>query len=222
VLAILLASLRRELRTGEALLPMLLFSLVVILVSGFAFDLPELTVAFRERLVTGILWISIAFAMIVGQARHLLADREEERWSGLLLAPVDRTLLFAIKWIEGLLLGLTLEVVLLPLCVVLFGLSLQGKLAALVAVLLVCTAGLAALGTVLGTVVARLGRGEALLAILVLPAAAPVLIAGVRSTEAILEEGTLGAAAPWPAVALTTMVVYAAIGGLLYESVLVE
>jgi ABC-type transport system involved in cytochrome c biogenesis permease component len=70
--------------------------------------------------------------------------------------------------------------------------------------------------------VARLGRGEALLAILVLPAAAPVLIAGVRSTEAILEEGTLSAAAPWPAVALTTMVVYAAIGGLLYESVLVE
>jgi ABC-type transport system involved in cytochrome c biogenesis permease component len=115
VFAILLASLRRELRTGEALLPMLLFSLVVILVSGFAFDLPELAVAFRERLVTGILWISIAFAMIVGQARHLLADREEERWSGLLLAPLDRTLLFAIKWIEGLLLGVALEVVLLPL-----------------------------------------------------------------------------------------------------------
>jgi heme exporter protein CcmB len=220
--AILLASLRRELRTGEALLPMLLFSLVVILVSGFAFDLPELEAAFRERLVTGILWISIAFAMIVGQARHLLADRQEERWAGLLLAPVDRTVLFAVKWIEGVLLGVVLEVVLVPLCIVLFDLSLAGRLLPLAVTLLICTAGLAALGTILGTVVARLGRGEALLAILVLPAAAPVLIAGVRSTEAILEGGGLAGAAPWPTVALTTMVLYAAIGGLLYESVLVD
>jgi heme exporter protein CcmB len=220
--AILRASLRRELRTGEALLPMLLFSLVVVLVSGFAFDLPELEAALRDRLVTGILWIAIAFAMIVGQARHLLADRQEERWAGLLLAPIDRTVLFGLKWIEGVLLGVVLEGVLVPLCVVLFDLSLGGRWLPLAAALLVCTAGLAALGTIFGTVVARLGRGEALLAILVLPAAAPVLIAGVRSTEAILEAGTLAAAAPWPTVALTTMVLYAAIGGLLYESVLVD
>lgn len=221
-LAILQASLRRELRTGEALLPMLLFSLVVVLVSGFAFDLPELEVSLRGRLITGILWISIAFAMIVGQARHLLADRQDERLSGLMLAPLDRTALFAVKWLEGFMLGVALEIVLVPLCVVLFDLDLAGRLLPLAAVLAVCTAGLAALGTILGTVVARIGRGEALLAILVLPAAAPVLIAGVRSTEAVFEGGTLAAAAPWPTVALTTLVIYAAVGAMLYESVLVE
>jgi heme exporter protein CcmB len=216
------ANLRRELRTGEALVPMLLFALVVLVVAGFAFDLPALDAEARRHLVPGILWTAIAFAMLVGQARHLIADRDEERWTGLLLAPLDRTLLFGVKWFEGMLLGAALEVVLLPLSVVLFDLRLADRWGAMIGVVALCTASLAALGTLLGSIVARLGRGEALLAILVLPAAAPVLIAGVRSTEAVLAGGGLAAAAPWPAVAAGTLVVYGALGALLFESVLVE
>ena len=40
---VLLTDLRRELRTGEALIPMLLFALVVLVVAGFTFNLPELS-----------------------------------------------------------------------------------------------------------------------------------------------------------------------------------
>ncbi|RMF73328.1 MAG: hypothetical protein D6738_09005, partial [Acidobacteria bacterium] len=177
-LAILAADARREARTGEALMPMLVFALVVFVVAGFAFDLPALLAEQRRALVPGILWTAIAFAMLVGQARHLLADRDEDRAAGLLCAPIDRALLFGIKWCEGILLGVALEIVLVPLAVVFFDLDLAGAWTGLATILLACTAGLAALGTLLGSVVARLGRGEALLAILVLPAAAPVLIAG--------------------------------------------
>lgn len=223
VTAILTADLRREARTGEALAPMLLFALVVLLVAGFAFNLPELTADDRRRLAPGILWTAIAFATLVGQARSLLADRDEERWSGLVLAPVDRSLLFIVKWFEGLVLGAALEIVVAPLMVVLFDADLSGgRGASLAAVLLVCTGGLAALGTLLGGAVARLGRGEALLAILALPAAAPLLIAGVSSTGAILGGQGLAGAAPWPAVACGASALYVAAGALLFEAVMVE
>lgn len=220
--AIVAADLRREARTGEALVPMLVFALVVLVVAGVAFNLPGLDVAARQRLLPGIVWIAIAFGMLVGQARHLLADREDERGVGLLVAPVDRGLLFAVKWIEGAALGFVLEAIVLPLSIVFFALDVSHSWPRLVLVLVPCTAGLAALGTLLGSVVARLGRGEALLAILVLPAAVPLLIAGVVSTTRLLEGATLAECAPWPSVALGSAVVYAALGALLYESVLVE
>ncbi len=223
VAAILAADLRREARTGEALAPMLLFALVVLLVAGVAFNLPELTADDRRRLAPGILWTAIAFATLVGQARSLLADRDEERWSGLVLSPLDRSLLFGVKWVEGLLLGVALEVVLAPLMVALFDVDLSGGRAwSLAAILLVCTGGLAALGTLLGGAVARLGRGEALLVILALPAAAPLLIAGVASTGTVLGGQGLAEAAPWPAVALGAAVLYTAAGAMLFEAVMVE
>ncbi len=220
--AVLGADLRREIRTGEALFPMLMFSLVVLLVAGFAFDLPALPAGERRRLAPGILWVAIAFATLVGQARALLADREDDRWTGLLLSPLDRTLLFAAKWLVGLLLALVLEVVLVPLAVILFELPVDISWGGLAAILLLASGGLAALGTLVGAIVARLGRGEALLAILVLPAAAPVLIAGVRTTTTLLAGGSLPDAAPWPGVAAGTLVLYLALGGLLFESALQE
>ncbi len=221
-LAVLGADLRREVRTGEALFPMLMFSLVVLLVAGFAFDLPALPAEERRRLAPGILWIAIAFATLVGQARSLLADREDDRWTGLLLSPLDRTLLFLAKWTVGLGLAAALELVLVPLTVILFELPAGVSWGGFAAILALCSGGLAALGTLVGAIVARLGRGEALLAILVLPAAAPVLIAGVRSTGVLLGGGTLLDAAPWPAVAAGTLVLYLALGGLLFESALQE
>ena len=221
-LAVLGADLRRELRTGEALLPMLMFALVVLLVAGFTFDLPALPAAERRRLAPGILWIAISFATLVGQARALLADREDDRWTGLLLAPLDRTVLFLAKWLVGLLLAAALELVLVPLAAILFELPAGTAWGSLAGILLLASGALAALGTLVGAIVARLGRGEALLAILVLPAATPVLVAGVRTTGVLLDGGTLADAAPWPAVAAGTLVLYLALGGLLFESALQE
>ena len=221
--AILAADFRRETRTGEALAPMILFALVVLVVAGFTFNLPELDAEDRRRLAPGILWIAIAFATLVGQARSLLADRDEERWSGLVLAPLDRSLLFGVKWFEGFALGAVLEVVLTPLSAALFDLDLSGgRWLSLSAILLICTAGLAALGTLLGGAVARLGRGEALLSILVLPAAVPLLIAGVSTSSAVLAGEGFAGASPWPAVALGASVLYVAVGALLFEWVMVE
>ncbi|MBP7146772.1 MAG: heme exporter protein CcmB [Acidobacteria bacterium] len=221
--ALLAADLRREARTGEALVPMLMFALVVLVVAGFTFNLPEMTPEDRRRLAPGILWTAIAFAMLVGQARSLLADRDEERWLGVLVSPLDRTVLFGVKWLEGLLLGAAVEVLLVPLTIVFFDLEAGGgRLAALSVILLLGTAGLAALGTLLGSLTASLGRGEALLAILVLPVATPVLLAGSLTTAAVLAGSGLAGAAPWPAVAAAALGIYLALGALLFESVLAE
>jgi heme exporter protein CcmB len=220
--ALFAADLRRELRTGEALVPMLMFAMIVLVVAGVTFNLPEMGPDDRRRLAPGILWTAIAFAMLVGQARALLVDRDEERWQGLLLSPLDRTALFAVKWLEGLLLGLAVELLLVPLTVVFFDLPPGLHWGQLALALLLGTGGLAALGTLLGSLTTSLGRGEAMLSILVLPVASPILIAGSMTTAKLLAGGTLADASPWPAVLLATLGLNLALGALLFESVLVE
>ncbi len=220
--ALFVADLRRELRTGEALVPMLMFAMIVLVVAGVTFNLPELGPDDRRRLAPGILWTAIAFAMLVGQARALLVDRDEERWQGLLLSPLDRTALFAVKWFEGLLLGLAVEALLVPLTIVFFDLPPGIRWEQLALALLAGTGGLAALGTLLGSLTTSLGRGEAMLSILVLPVASPILIAGSMTTATLLAGGTLAGAAPWPAVLVATLGLNLALGAILFESVLVE
>ncbi len=220
--ALLAADLRRELRTGEALVPMLMFAMIVLVVAGVTFNLPELGPDDRRRLAPGILWTAIAFAMLVGQARALLVDRDEERWQGLLLSPLDRTVLFGVKWLEGLLLGLAVEVLLIPLTIVFFDLPPGIRWGEFGLALLAGTGGLAALGTLLGSLTTSLGRGEAMLSILVLPIASPILIAGSMTTARLLAGGALSDAAPWPAVLLATLGLNLALGAILFESVLVE
>ena len=220
--ALFAADLRRELRTGEALVPMLMFAMIVLVVAGVTFNLPEMGPDDRRRLAPGILWTAIAFAMLVGQARALLVDRDEERWQGLLLSPLDRTALFAVKWLEGLLLGLAVEVLLVPLTIVFFDLPPGIRWEQLALAMLAGTGGLAALGTLLGSLTTSLGRGEAMLSILVLPVASPILIAGSMTTAALLAGGTLASATPWPAVLVATLGLNLALGAILFESVLVE
>ena len=80
-------------RTPEAVPAMVLFSIGTFVLFHFALDEREVS----GNLASGILWVTLLFAAVLGMNRLFVAEREEGGFDAFLLAPVDRTSLFVAK-----------------------------------------------------------------------------------------------------------------------------
>jgi heme exporter protein B len=183
--------LRIEGRTKETLSATVLFALVELVVFGFAFDLDTIRRMGPAKVVPGLLWMTLAFSAIVGFTRSFRLERAREALAAVAMAPVDRGAVFVGKWLANVVLLAILEAFLLPLTALFFDVDILSTAAPLVAVVGLHTVGLAALGTLFAGVASRLGRGEALLATLLLPAATPLFLSAVHCTAAALEATSL-------------------------------
>jgi heme exporter protein B len=212
--------LRIEWRTLEALSSMVLFSLIVLVVFNFAFDLSTVRQLGVDRLVPGVLWTTFAFSGIVGFSRSFQLERHRDSLTALVLAPVDRGALFAGKALANLATVLALQILVLPLSAVFFDYNLFAVAGPLLLVVAVHTLGLAELGTLFAAVVAKVGRGEALLATLLFPVASPLFISAVKCTASALAGEGLGPVSHWMLVAVGFDVLYFFVALLTFEFVL--
>jgi heme exporter protein B len=221
-LTIAAKDLRIEGRTFRTAASTGLFALVVLVVFAFAFDLDTVRKLGAPRVVPGVLWVTLSFAAIVGLTRSFEIERQRDALTALALAPVDRGAVFAGKGLASLVLMLALQAVLVPLALVFFDATDTVALPALALVLLVHTIGLAELGTLFAAVASRLARGEALLAVLLLPAATPLLLSAVQCTRGALGGDPLAANARWMLVTAGCDVLYFLVALLVFEPVLEE
>jgi len=222
VLAIAAKDLRIEGRTFRTAASTGLFALVVLVVFAFAFDLDTVKRLGAPRVVPGVLWVTLSFASIVGLTRSFELERQRDALTALAMAPVDRGAVFAGKGLASMILILGLQVVLVPLTLVFFDATGAVALPALVVVLVLHTIGLAELGTLFGAVASRLARGEALLAVLLLPAATPILLSAVQCTKGALSGEPLAANARWLLVTAGFDVLYFLVALLVFETALEE
>jgi heme exporter protein B len=220
--AIALKDLRIEGRTFRMAASTGLFALVVLVVFAFAFDLDTVRRLGAPRVVPGVLWVTLSFAAIVGLTRSFEIERQRDALTALAMTPVDRGAIFAGKGLASLTLILGLQAILVPLTLILFDATDTVALPALAAVLLLHTIGLAELGTLFGAVASRLARGEALLAVLLLPAATPILLSAVQCTKGALSGEPLADNARWMLVTAGFDVLYFLVALLVFESVLEE
>jgi len=82
------------------------------------------------------------------------------------------------------------------------------------------TVALAAVGTLFAAMTAQVRARELLFPVLLLPVEAPVLLATVKATEAVLLGETLGSVAHWLKLLAAADVVYVAVGVLTFDFVL--
>jgi heme exporter protein B len=214
--------LRIEGRTGETLLASALFALVELVVFGFAFDLDTIRRMGPEKVVPGLLWLTLAFAAIVGFTRSYRLERSREALSAVALAPIDRGAVFVGKWLANLALLAMLEAILIPLVALFFDVDIVGVALPLLLVVGTHTIGLAALGTLFGAVVSKLGRGEAMLATLLLPAATPLFLSAVHCTASALASQPLSADRRWLLLAVGLDVLYVLVAVLIFDAILEE
>jgi heme exporter protein B len=188
--ALIRKDVRLELRTRESIPAMVLFSLSTFVLFHFALDEAEVSGA----LASGILWVTLLFAAVLGINRLFVADREEGGFDGFLLAPVDRTALFVAKAtvLFGFLAAVEVFVV-AAFAILLLGPSPWPGLPSLALVLLLADAGLAVIGTLVAALAVQTRARDLLVPLLALPLSVPLVIAGARACEPLLAEGGAGA-----------------------------
>jgi len=111
VLAIVGKDIAAELRTKEMMSTMFIFSLLIIFIFNFAFDLRAENM---QTLAPGVLWVAVAFAGMLGLSRSFILERDQNVLDGLLLAPVDRSAIYFGKMIGNVLFIGVVEVIILP------------------------------------------------------------------------------------------------------------
>ncbi len=180
--AILRKDILIELRTRQALLSMTLFALLTVLILAFAF---EPTLEETKMIGPGLLWVAFAFAGTIGLEQTLSTEREEGGMEGLLLAPLDRGLIYAAKLIANTLFMIIAETLTLPFFVIFYNIDLVGFLPALLLINLLGTVGFCAVGTLLSTITAQTKLRGVLLPVILFPMIVPVFLAAVEGTSAL-------------------------------------
>src|SRR5215213_1554478 len=183
--AILAKDLRLELRSKESVPAMTLFTLTVYVLFHFGLDRDTLD----GSLAAGVLWVTLLLAAVVGVARLFAAEREQGGIDALLLAPVDRTALFAAKAAALFLFLCAVELVAVPaFALLLLGPGLGGAFPELPAVLLLANVGIAAIGALVAALAAETRAHELIVPLLLLPLLVPLLIACAQATEPLLRQ----------------------------------
>jgi heme exporter protein B len=216
--AILWKDLRVEARQRELVVSVGVFSLLVLLVFVFAFDLQRETL---PAAAPGILWVTFIFAGVLSLNRAFAVEKDRGTWEGLLLAPIDRGAIYLAKLLVNVLFMLAVELVVLA---VFFGFfALPADYLQLLGAVLAGTIGFAAVGTLFAAMAANTKAREVFLPVLLLPVSVPVIIGSVKATALAFGGAEAGAGHyPWLGLVLAFDAIFLAVSFAVFEFVIEE
>ena len=218
VFAIVAKDVVAELRTREMLSSMFVFSLLVILIFNFAFDLRADN---QRTLAPGVLWVAIAFAGMLGLSRSFIIEKDRGSMEGLLLAPVDRSAIFLGKMLGNVLFITVVELIILPIFMVLFNLSGQDLLP-LIGVIILGTVGFAGVGTLFSAMAVHTRAREVLLPVLLFPVVIPVMLSAVKLTAGILDRLPFAEVRNWFSLLVAFDLIFMALAFMFFDYVMYE
>jgi heme exporter protein B len=217
-LAVVWKDVMLERRSKETVNAVLFFSVLLLFVFEFTLG------ADRDRLLAvlpGLLWLAVLLAGLLGLGRSFVLERDNDCWEALLLTPGDKGAVYVGKLVGNLLLMGLVEVVVLTLFTLFMNVDVGRAMPQLLVILLLGTLGIAAVGTLFGAMTAHVRARELLFPVLLLPVLVPVLLAIVKSTEALLAGQALGDVDHWLKLLIAADVIYV-VAGLLTFDVLLE
>jgi len=217
VSAIIRKDLQAEFRSRELVSSMGLFALLSILIFSFALELDRVA---RVEAVSGVLWVTIVFSSILGLNRSMGLERDQGSLEGLLIAPIDRGAIFVGKLAGNFLFTLIVGAVLLPLMTVLYNITLVTP--TLILTLLLGTLGFATIGTLLAAMTVQTRAREALLPIVMMPVALPLLLVVVHTSTSIVNVAPEDSWLPFLQILAVLDVVFLVMCYLLFEFVVEE
>lgn len=184
---LLAKDLRHEFRTKEMLSSMGIYAVLVLIVFGVVFA--QLGRAADPRsLAGGLVWVLIVFTSLLGLGRSFAYEKEAGGIEGILLVPMDRSVIYLAKLSSNLLFLLTVELVALPLYYFFF-LTQSDPVQTFwysVAPIVLGTFGISAVGTLLSSITVNARGKDVLLAVLFIPIIFPLLYACVAATTSCL------------------------------------
>jgi heme exporter protein A len=187
--AIAAKDLRVEFRTRDIIGSAGLFALAVLITASFTMP----TGSASKGAATGVLWISILFAVLLGVGRTMARESADRGIEGLLLSPVPRDAVFLGKLTASLVLMAAVDVVIIPLFLVMMTSDAEGaNPLALVGVVALGTLGLVTVASLFSGIAVGSRLGESMLPLLVMPVVIPLMVGAVELTGQALGAGSAG------------------------------
>lgn len=216
--AVVWKDLKSEGRSLQLLSAMWIFSFLVILIFNFAF---ELNVRERTNVASGILWVAFVFAGTLGLNRSMAVEKDRGCLDGLLLAPVDRSVIFFGKVIGNLLFMFMVELPVFLLFAVFYNYFEVFHWGVLLVTVL-GSVGYTVVGTFLSSMSAQSRSRDVLLPILLFPVVLPIIINAVRASSYFLQGQDL--AYIWPSLRMLIVfdVIFFALGFMLFDFIVEE
>jgi heme exporter protein B len=182
--------LKVELRTRDILGSAGLFSLAVLITASFTMPVGDT----RSGAATGVLWIAILFATLLGVGRTMGRETADRGIEGLLLSPAPRESIFLGKLLGSFILLAIVEAFIIPLFLVMMTSDAQGASPlALMLVVLLGSLGLVTVSTLFSGIAVGSRLGESMLPLLVMPVVIPLMVGAVElSRQALSSGGGLG------------------------------
>lgn len=217
VVAIIWKDLTAELRSRELITAMLVFALLVILIFNFAIELePKL----RLTITPGVLWVTFIFAGTLGLNRSMAIEKDKGCLDGLLLAPVDRTVIYFGKMIGNLFFMLFVEIIIFPAYSLLYNINLFQI--SLWLVVLLGSLGFVSVGTLLSSMTVQTRTRDMLLPILLFPVIIPLMLAAVKASGGILQHSEMATISPWINLLIVYDVIFLAVSYMVFDFVVEE
>jgi heme exporter protein B len=166
-----------------------------------------------------VLWVAYLFGGVLCFEKTMAVERNDGALAALMMAPIDRSAIFAAKCLGNLALMVALALVITPVAIVLFGFNLNADPAQFVLIMGLSFIGFAAVGTLFAAIVSSTRLQGGLLAIVIFPICLPLVIA---STQLMLRLGDPQAAANGSGIAVLVAfdVIYLIVSWLVFELVL--
>lgn len=182
--AILKKDLILELRTKEMLISMFLFVMLTMVVFNYAFKAEKVDLT---PFGGGMLWLAFTFTAILGLNRSFVHEKDEGCLEGLLLSPIDRSLIYVAKVLGNFLFLTLVEIVAIPIFTIFFvRYNYFPKLGLFIIGVILSNIGISAVGTFLATIAINTKTRDLLLPLLFLPIIVPVLASAVIVSGAIM------------------------------------
>ena len=172
-------------------------------------------------LASGVLWVTLLFAAVLGINRLFVADAEQGGFDGFLLSPADRSALLFAKALALLAYLVVLELVAVPaFALLLLGPSIGPALPGLLVVLALGDIGVAVIGTLVGALAVRTRARDLLGPLLSLPMLVPVVLGAALATEPLFATHAGALPLRWLATLALYDLVFALIAFALFDFLL--
>ena len=211
--ALLWKDLLLELRSRDVFAGMLVFALVVVVVFNFAIDL---RVESAEAVAPGIVWVAVLFAGVLGVGRTISVELDRGTLEGILLAPVDRGVIYVAKLGGNALYMLLMEAMIFPIFAALYDVPILKW--ELVPIAFLGTLGFSGVGTTFAAMAASSRSRELLLPVLLFPISVPVIIGSVQATAAMIAPSS--AELPWLGLLAAFDAIFIVLGLLTFEYIM--
>lgn len=206
-----------EWRTRARLNALIFFAIATLLLFSFALG-PD-TVMMRKH-AAGYLWLGLLFSSMLSLGESFRIESENLAMDGLKLIPVDPRAIFLGKTMGNTLLLWLLSLVLLPVTIALFDVTVTLGWPTLLGIFLVGSMAISAPGTVYAAIASHARARDVLLPLLLFPILIPALLAVVKATHLVFEGDLMDQLKSWMRLLGCFAIIYWTLGFLLFPKVL--